>query len=150
MTNWLREHIIVSWILNITWVLIAGYWALDRTPPFTLAGYTIEDVRPGETTIVRATVKRDLHRGCSAIYSRYMYDRNGVKYNLEADREMSARAIEHMDQQTPDQLRAAVQVPNDFTPGNAIMVTDLRYKCNPLHTWWPIGVLMKMDVKVLP
>lgn len=149
LTTWLERYIFVSWAIIAVCATAGAWWAFDRSPPFLLGSYTVYDAAPGQTMFINANVKRDLSRECSTRFSRYLYS-NGVRHEISGSQYMSAAAIADMDKQMPDALRMAVRIPPDIVPGPATLVTALEYTCNPLHQVWPIDVLMRMNVRILP
>lgn len=149
LTSVLERYIILSWAIIGVCALVALYWALDRTPPFAMTDYTVTNSTRGETAYINAHVKRDLSRDCPVRFSRYLYS-GGVRHEISGVQYMSAAAIADMDKQMPDALRLAVRIPADVPVGSATLVTALEYTCNPIHTIYPIEVLLEMRLVVLP
>ena len=142
------------WLWRIVLVICAVpvlYWALDRSPPFELISAQTNSPRPGEIMYVDARVRRDIHRECTAEFSRYLFDRNGSRHEAQGPQLMTAQAIREMDAANPGVLRVQMQIPFGFPPGPAKMVTVLQYRCNPLQDLFrPINVQMSIPLEVLP
>ncbi len=144
----------LEWLWRIVLVLCAGpvlYWTLDRAPPFALISAQTNSPRPGEVLYVDAQVRRDIHRECTAEFSRYLFDRIGSRHEAQGPQLMTAQSIREMDALAPGVLRVQMQVPLSFPPGPARMVTVLQYRCNPIQDLFrPIGVQMTIPFEVLP
>lgn len=123
---------------------------LDTKPPFRLLDYTATPTHPGGYSQINANVRRELDRGCSVKFNRYLFDSRGFRFDLGTEQEMSGPAISRLAAITPDALRIAVPFPKGIATGPARFMTDLRYVCNPIHRWRPITVQMEMIVEVLP
>lgn len=143
--------VITGALLCVLFALTIGYWVLDRDVPFKMESYTVEPVRPGLTTVVRAKVVRDLDRRCSVVFSRTFYDSQGTRYELtEGVQLMNAVALEAYNERSPDMLAFSVIVPIAASPGEGVVMTALNYECNPIHQFFPISMVLEMKVKVLP
>jgi len=119
-------------------------WALDRTPPFELISIEPAVATPGESAVLIMHVRRDAGRDCSAILTRWVIDGKGVKIDLEGQQRISAEAIRDLERRTPGLLITSVPVPLSAFAGDALLVSDLEYVCNPVQRWWwPIGVTTK-------
>jgi hypothetical protein len=134
------------------WACIAkvGYWMVDRAPPFRLVSYEVPPAKRGGVASVTAVVERDTSRGCSASFSRYLFDSRGFRYALGNEESMTAEMIARMNARAPGRLQVAVPLPEAMAPGPARYVTDLRYVCNPSHFFRPIEVVMEVHLEVLP
>lgn len=150
ITHWMERYILVSWLIIVAAALVAGYWALDRTPPFVLGQYTVFNGRAGETAFVAANVERKTARACTVNFSRYLIDAQRIRHDLGGMQYMSAAALQQMERDMPDALRLAVKIPPDMPTGPANLVTALEYRCNPVHALWPMDVLLEMKLEVLP
>ena len=150
LTSVLERYILFSWAIIGACALVALYWALDRSPPFVMHEYTVLNATRGETAYVNATVERDVGRGCTANFVRYLIDANKARHDIGGTQYMTAAALAQMERDMPDSLRLAVRIPADVPVGPATLVTALEYRCNPMHSLWPIDVLMLIDLKVLP
>lgn len=147
---WAGRNAWVGWLfcLPLVWTLIS--WALDRNPPFAIVGpIQVVNAKPGETAFFTAEVRRDLDRECSVDFSRYLIDGVGVRHDFGADpRVMTADGIRAMDVLMGGRLRLAIEIPRGANPGPAVYTSELRYRCNPLHQWWPIEVTMPLRFKI--
>lgn len=150
LTYVLERYIILSWVIIGACALVALYWALDRTPPFVMTGYTVLNATRGETAYVTATVERDVGRGCTVNFVRYLMDANKARHDIGGTQYMTAAALRQMERDMPDSLRLAVRIPADAPVGPATLVTALEYRCNPMHSLWPMDVLLEMRLVVLP
>lgn len=150
LTHWLEKYIIVGWLLIGFVFAIAAYWAMDRDPPFHMGSYTVFNAARGNTLFVNADVQRDISRGCTATFSRYIFDSKRVRHDLGGGAYMGAAGIAAMEHDAPGQLRIAVIVPPGAAIGRAQLITSIEYQCNPVHALWPIEVLLRMDIEVLP
>ena len=150
LTSVLERYIIFSWAIIGACALVALYWALDRTPPFVMTNYTVFNASRGETAYVNATVKRDTGRDCTVDFVRYLVDANKARHDIGGTQYMTAAALQQMERDMPNSLRLAVRIPADAPVGPATLVTALEYRCNPMHVFWPIDVLMLIELKVLP
>lgn len=150
VTSWLESYIKVAFALLFIWFAILGYWAVDRSSPFQLKDYTVFNAGRGQTMFIDADVQRDTARACAVTFSRYLFDSKLIRHELGGGQYMSAAALKDMDATLPGRLRLAIQVPPGAALGPASLITALEYNCNPVHTVWPIEVLMKMNVEVLP
>ena len=150
ITNVLERYIILSWVIIGACALVALYWALDRTPPFVMTGYTVLNATRGETAYVTATVERDVGRDCTVNFVRYLMDANKARHDIGGTQYMTAAALRQMERDMPDSLRLAVRIPADAPVGPATLVTALEYRCNPMHSLWPMDVLLEMRLVVLP
>ena len=150
LTSVLERYILFSWAIIGACALVALYWALVRSPPFVMHEYTVLNATRGETAYVNATVERDVGRGCTVNFVRYLIDANKARHDIGGTQYMTAAALAQLERDMPDSLRLAVRIPADVPVGPATLVTALEYRCNPMHSLWPIDVLMLIDLKVLP
>jgi len=145
------ERLMWLWIILLS--ATAGqilWWASDRTPPFALSSYYAPPVQRGGVLHLTGEVTRDITRGCSATFSRHMTDAQGFRIDLMTSQTMSAAAIADMERRAPQRLFLAIVIPAHTSPGPAHITTVLTYRCNPLHSIWPITTDMQVDVEVLP
>ena len=106
---------------------------------------------PGESVVLVFHVRRSVERDCSAILTRWVIDGKGVKIDLEGQQRISADAIRELEERTPGLLITAVPVPLIAFPGDAMLVSDLEYVCNPVQKWWwPINVTTIAPFKIGP
>ena len=135
-------------------LLLAGaqlvLWAVDRKPPFAVLHTTPAIGIRGQEVRLQAAVRRDLWRGCSVKFSRYVFDANGFRRDLEVERSVSAEFIAALERKSPGQLLVVIKLSQEFPLGNSSLVTDLHYCCNPLHVLWPIAVKTEIPFVVAP
>jgi hypothetical protein len=135
-------------------ILFAGQialWASDRDAPFVMLDYSAKPAKAGETTVIRAMVKRDLSRRCSVLFSRSFFDSKGTRFELtEGAQSMNSSSLTAMNQRTPDQLMVGITIPKAAAPGMGTVMTTLDYECNPLHQMYPIPMALNMNLEVLP
>ena len=130
-------------------VVFASQAMGNRAPPFKVLSVEPATVRPGDYVRIHASVWRDQNRQCSAEYSRYMFDRDGLRYDMGSSF-ASVAMIAAMEAKTPGRLSVAAQVPASIVPGRASIQTVLNYACNPAQQFFPIEVLTEMPFYVLP
>ena len=121
----------------------------NRSPPFMILSVDPATGRPGDYIRIYASVWRDPMRRCSTEYSRYLFDRDGMRYDL-GNSSLSSDAIAHLERITPGRMAVAVQLPAGLLPGRAKIQTALSYACNPAQKWLPIDVLTELPFNVLP
>ena len=146
--DWMVSHWQLAWILLLVWPVI---WVADRDSPFSIVKYVEPDpAKAGDTIVFSMPVKRDVDRGCSTHFSRYMIDSANVRHDYGGTQFMSSDSIKAMDKAMGPWVRLAVQVPAGAKPGRAVLVTELEYQCNPMHALWPINVTLYSPLEVLP
>ena len=143
---------------------VLAVWSFDREPPFTILKYIRPDpVKAGHPVVFAMPVVRDLSRNCDVQFTRHLLDGGGVRYDYTSLREpkgdadsrvqfMSAEGIAEMDKSMGPWLRVAVVIPPGSIPSgrDAGLGTELRYRCNPLHIWFPIKVSLNFPFDILP
>lgn len=154
------ESLVFQWLLHWRWIpravlLALSAWVLvmafDREPPLALISSWTSSPKPGGILVVRAKVRRDLDRECSATFSRYLFDKFGSRHEATGPQMMTAQGIRNMDALAPGELNVQLPVPINFPAGPAIMTTIFEYRCNPLQDLFrPIGVEMNIPFEVLP
>ena len=80
--------------------------------------------------------------------ARYMFDSEGTRFDLTSTKFMSAEGIAYMDKLTPNMLKVSIDIPPKAAPGNAIIVTQLAYMCNPYQYIWPVDHDLRYTIKV--
>ena len=152
-TKWLEQItgplILIS---AITWGFMAAmgvYWAFDDSPPIKLTSYTVSPAYPGGTMLAVADVDRNLARNCDATYSRRFVDSRGAIHAIEPDTSMGANSIRALDARNPGKLIFTAPIPEWAPPGKGMIVTPMRYTCNPWHFWRPITFSLEMQAEVL-
>lgn len=113
-----------------------GMFIADRTPPTTVYDVQVltPQVPPGGTLKVKYTVYRA--RSCATQVERILFDHQRVRHALE-DLEFKAAP----GPLGTDSYISAVPIPNTFTRGEARYRVLTTYRCNPVHSIWPITVL---------
>lgn len=94
-TTALLERLMWVWIVLL--LITVGqlvWWSIDREPPFHVGSYTPTSAKPGQTATISANVERELKRGCSVQFSRYLYDPGGTRHDMVAGQFMTAKALE--------------------------------------------------------
>ena len=140
-------------VAALTWgaVIVASlFWASNTTPPFVLKDYKAMPLYQGGMITIDANVERDLDRRCSVKYSRKIVDSAGIVYSIEPTTEMSYNAIKVLEELNPGKLRINAQTSNSISTGWATVLTPLSYSCNPLQKIFPIQMVLKMRVQVMP
>ena len=144
----------VSFVVAVlSWgpVIVASVVMASNTkPPLIVHGYTAAPVHPGELITVYADVERDLERRCSARYSRKIIDSVGSVYSVEPSTDLSYHAIKVLDELNPNKLTINVLTPTSIQPGWATIITPVSYSCNPVQKLFPINIVLKMRVQVIP
>ena len=140
----------LMWLCNLTLMLgIAAivWFASERSPPFVMLSVEPATARPGDYLTIRAAVKRDITRECSAQFSRFIFDSSGARYDIGASTS-SAEMIRTMEIKTPGQLVVTFKLPDNISPGPSNLTTVLEYRCNKVHRFWPIDVTLHMPFVV--
>lgn len=140
---WVAQFIIVSSIA------IVGYYTLDREPPFAVLSVEPASAKPGEWITIKAAVRRDVRRNCSAEFSRYIFDSSNTRFDV-GTQVASAELVKAINERSPNELKVSFIVPQTASPGSAWMETVLQYHCNKVHRIWPIEVTTRMPFEVLP
>lgn len=147
----------LTWLIGIGSLLFLIFigtiimWTYNRTPPFEMISYSVPTVKAGETTVVKAKVKRDIERDCRVLFSRSLYDANGVRYELtDGAQLMNSVALAAYNKNSPDQLSFSVTVPPFAAPGTGHVMVALDYMCNPVHQFFPIPLVLQMDIEIKP
>lgn len=139
----------VAQIIIFLAIALVVYYAMDRDPPFAVVSVLPAQARPGEYVTLQATVRRDVDRRCSADFSRYLYDSAGSRFDLGRS-SASAEMIDSLERTSPGFLKVSIKLPEVMEPGQADMQTVLAYRCNKVHTIWPIEVTTDIPFLVLP
>jgi hypothetical protein len=142
----------VAWLPSVLLLLafvVVLAQAADRDPPFQILSVEPAHARPGEVVIINARVWRDNSRNCSATMSRSMFDSSLARYDYPVA-VFSDQLIDAMETKTPGQMRVALVVSAQATPGPADLVSVLAYRCNRVHAFWPIEVTTHMPFEVRP
>ena len=142
-------YVIAAGFLTIFFTSV-GFWTFDRHVPFEMYRYTTVPAKPGGTLYIQAEVRRDLHRNCSVSFSRVMYDVKGVRFWESPETYINPKGLADMDLQMKGDLFLALPVPLNAPVGPMTISTYLKYKCNPIHSFWPIETTININTNVLP
>lgn len=134
--------------LIVVSLLIAAYYAADRKPPFSVLSVEPASAMPGELVTIRAAVRRDANRRCSAEMSRYIFDGQNIRFDI-GQSWFTSDVILEMEQRSPGALSVTIQVPANAKPGQARLDSVLLYRCNRVHNLYPIEVTTSMPFTVL-
>jgi hypothetical protein len=133
-------------IVAVTLILVQ---ASDRAPPFEVFSYEPVAGRPGETVVIRAKVRRDIDRGCSASMSRSFFDASNARADVDTAF-FTAQFLADMEADTPGRMAPTLTIPATAACGGGVLVSSLAYTCNRVHSWgWPIPVTTRIEVNVL-
>lgn len=146
----LHHLLIVPAVIIVAGLIQMTIWAFDRHPPFGILSTTSAEAEAGETIVLRAEVRRDLDRRCSAHFSRAVIDSRGTRFDFEGEQFATAGTIALIDERTPGVMLIALTVPAFAHPGPATLVSTLRYHCNPLHLVAPIDMVTVIPFLVKP
>ena len=149
ITDWLRRSILFAWAIIAVCMVLLGVWALDRKPPFALISSDLSYTAAGNFAVVKAHVRRDLGRNCSAAYSRQFYDSTGVRFDLVNNVVATPSSIQLLNNLTPGSLVVTFLVPTTAVKGSGKLVSVLEYRCNPLHYLWPIDVVYSVPMEIV-
>jgi hypothetical protein len=145
----MRRHALLGWAMCLPIIFFFWLWASDREPPFEVISVAPVSARVGDPVTLRATVRRDSRRDCEARFSRYLYDSQFVRFDLEGEQRATDRMIDAIERRTPGQLMLSFIVPAGMSTGPAVLQTELQYRCNPVHMIAPISVTTQMPFTVL-
>jgi hypothetical protein len=135
-------------ILLFCLAIIISY-AADRDPPYKLISSEPVSVKPGEYAHLVSRVWRDKKRDCSAIISRYLVYSDGSRVDLGISM-MSDEMIDELESKAPNKGDVKVFIPQQAVPGPAEMKSVLIYRCNFVHSLWPIEVTVSRPITILP
>ena len=138
------------WLILALSALGGVYLSNDNTPPFVLRGYTVFNAPAGHVAFINGNAARDLKRDCSVKFSRFLMDSQRIRHEISSESTMSAEALRAMDREMGGALRLSIRIPPDAATGPASLMTVLRYRCNAIQEFWPIDVLLEMQLEVLP
>lgn len=145
-----RLYEIVRCALFWACVLLAAYWAADRTPPLVVRGQVgAISVERGSVAQIELSVQRNVRRNCSVSYHRHLYDADGFRFDLPGSPSgMNAEAIAALERSHPGRLLLLVPIPRKAAPGPVRLVTSMQFVCNPLHYLWPIPMLVEVPLQI--
>lgn len=114
--------------------VVGALWVNDRSPPVeTIRQMALNSPKPGETLTVEYEVFRI--RQCAALIERTIFDGQNGRHLLPELERLSAGPIGH------DSYRVMPRIPENAEPGPSRYRVTIAYRCNPLHTVWPITAL---------
>jgi hypothetical protein len=140
---WLARTVILLSLL-----IVIGY-AMDRRVPFRVDATDYAEGQRGSHVVLKADVWRDVSRHCSAEFARYVFDAAGARFDLGNSIATDAM-IRDMERRQPGRLVVAIDIPEAAAVGPARMVTTLQYRCNKVHSLWPIETTTEIPFTVLP
>lgn len=146
-TRWMQRMQMIPVILLAMAFIPAAIWALDRGPPLKMTGSEPASVKPGQWLRVVAHVDRD-SRACDATVTAVMFDSAGTRFLLGGSQVYNAATLDYIDRITPGRMAAAAPLSPLAVPGRGHVVISISYRCNPLHSFWPINVLMDIPFEV--
>jgi hypothetical protein len=137
-------------MLFLTFSAQIAVWASDRDAPFVVLDYHADPAKPGDTTTIKGMVRRDLKRSCSVLYSRMFIDSQGSQYELTPGVQlMNSRALTALNQRSPDLLSLSITILPKAAKGGGTAMSTLSYRCNPVHQFYPISMVVTFNVEVL-
>lgn len=139
-----------AWFILLSSIAALLWLSLDRAPPFESISYTAQPARPGQTAVITAEVRRDLRRNCSVKFSRFFVDAAGTRWEVTPLTSVTAKGLRVFDDASEDRLRVPVPVPVGAAVGRATLIIPLAYRCNVVHEWFPIDVVLSYEFEVLP
>lgn len=143
--------VVIGSLLCITFAGQVLWWAADRDAPFVMLDYEVSPARPGDSTVMKAVVRRDMSRRCSVLFSRSFFDSKGTRFELtEGAQLMNSTGLDEFNRRSPDSLSFSVVIPPAAQPGVGMVMTVLDYQCNPVHQLYPIAMVLTMNLEVLP
>ena len=148
--NWLIHSGAAAWAILIASGLALLFMGMDRAAPFESLSYTATPAKPGATAIISAHVRRDLQRSCSVRFSRFFIDSAGTRWEVTPLTTVTPKGLRAFDAASADKLRVPVHIPAGAAPGMATLIVPLAYRCNAVHEWFPIDVVLTYQFEVLP
>jgi hypothetical protein len=149
LDRWLQRWMWLPNVMILLALVIVATYAADRATPFRVLSVEPVAAYRGQTVVFRAAVWRDPGRHCSAEFSRFIFDSAGARHDL-GNSTVTAAMIAEMERRSPGQLVLSVQIPDAIAPGPARLVTALAYRCNKVHSLWPIETTTELPFTVLP
>ncbi len=123
-----------------------GYMAVQRDPPIQVVKQSLLDVsvRPGENLERRVTLIQQ--KRCEIHSTRYIVDADSVRHELEPINYQFGIGTLRKEQE----LVLRIPIPDDIALGPARFEMTTRYRCNLLHSVWPIYRLNTLFFEVVP
>lgn len=138
-------------ILLVTYVIAQlGYWYFDTSVPIVvLRELAVQIAAPGEIIKVAIPIKASKHTGCSILVSRYVLDSEGQTVDVMATRFISERGLDRIFKKSPNAWKFPVKIPTEIEEGEALIITQHAYICNPLNYIWPIDqdIVIRVIIK---
>jgi hypothetical protein len=148
--QWMQRWMWFAHLTILLAVAIVATYAADRAVPFKMLEVDPAfEVTAGKPATLRAKVWRDPTRPCAASFSRYIFDSTGARFYLDASF-ATAAMIQSMERSRPGELVLTVDMPTALAAGPARLVTALQYRCNKVHSLWPIEVTTELPFTVRP
>jgi hypothetical protein len=141
-TLWLAYAILAA--MAVAFLMLV----MDRKPPFRILPMTPVAVHAGEWAFIEAPVWRDQDRRCSVTFSRFLFDSDGARFDMQGQQIASAKTIQRLERDTPGKLLLKLQIPpkkdaehpHGMATGPALLLTSLSYVCNRAQRVWPVEV----------
>jgi len=141
--QWLAKLLLVLACMSVVW------FALDRDPLFEVLSVEPAHARPGEVVIIKAEVRRDADRGCSAAMTQFLFDSDRKRFDLGSS-VASAELIRDIETYSPGLMLMTLTLPRSISYGQADLVSVINYRCNKVHALWPIEVTTHIPFTVIP
>ena len=153
----IRYTRIVADMVIISALLMVGYYAMDREPPFYMLSVEPAEAKAGELLKIRMKVARDVTKECDAQISRFMIDATGEEIHI-GNINRSAESFRLLELRTPGEWITTLRVPSYMPPGPSLFRADNQYVCNKTQklligkfAWlWPIKSTTEVPFTVLP
>lgn len=145
ISQWMQRTVWLAAALVIIQAALVVWWALDREPPFEYLDHQQVEVLDADT--VRLEYQAVRHRSCDLSASRYVTDSAGFRWYL-VDQTLRASDVKQLDFDPPGKVRLVLPIPAGARRGDMAYVAMLEYRCNPLHTYWPITVMVRVPFRI--
>jgi hypothetical protein len=128
---------ISSVVVAVSLVVMAGdlgYMVSERTPPFDVKAESLASVRVKPGGVLERRVTYVQRKQCFVHSDRVIVDSRDRRYILpymEWQAGMGPVGVEQT-------YVTDIPIPFDIAPGPARYESTTIYKCNPLHSFWPI------------
>lgn len=117
---------------------LAAYWWNDDKPPAQAYAWDAPPVRASETLRMTLYVQRDESRTCTVYFSRWLFDSQGFRYDLEGEQMATSVQIQKFFSASPELSNMAIPVPHTFAAGQGRLIIHTRWICNPMQIIHPI------------
>lgn len=153
VANWMVRTMPLAVMLMtlslFSWVLLLGYWSLDRELPSKVLSYNSIYASPGMYFRIDGRVQRSLHRECSVEGSYVFFDAQNARHHLK-DFSLSAAMIAENERKTPGKFAVPLQMPESAAYGTGELLVSTEGACNSLQKIFPIRGLNRYKVEVVP